>query len=98
MKKWVYALVGLIAMLLAGLIYAWGVLSAPIAAEFADWGSTGFSFTFTLCMIFFCLGSILAAAHGGYHAAALVLVIMGAASLPAALGIRVPKKRPEPNQ
>ena len=60
MKKWIYALVGLIAMLLAGLIYAWGVLSAPISAEFSDWSGPDFSFTFTLCMIFFCLGSILA--------------------------------------
>lgn len=60
MKKWYCALVGLMAMLLAGLIYAWGVLSAPMAAEFPDWSGPGFSFTFTLCMIFFCLGSILA--------------------------------------
>lgn len=60
MKKWFYVLIGLVSMLLAGLIYAWGVLSAPMAAEFSDWGGTSFSFTFTLCMIFFCLGSILA--------------------------------------
>ena len=37
------------------------------------------------------LVSSIAAAHGSYHAAALVLVIMGAASLPTALGIRMPK-------
>ena len=60
MKKWLYVLIALLAMLLAGLIYAWGVLSAPIAAAYSDWSGTGFSFTFTLCMIFFCLGSILA--------------------------------------
>ena len=60
MKKWLYALIGLLSMLLAGFIYAWSILSAPIAADFPDWAGPAFSFTFTLCMIFFCLGSILA--------------------------------------
>lgn len=58
MKKTFYTLIGLIAMLLAGFIYAWSILSAPIAAEFPAWTGPAFSFTFTLCMIFFCLGSI----------------------------------------
>ena len=60
MKKWFYVLFGLISMLLAGFIYAWSILSAPIAADYPSWTGPAFSFTFTLCMIFFCLGSIAA--------------------------------------
>ena len=78
MKRWFFALVGLLAMLLAGLIYAWGVLSAPIAAEFSTWSGTGFSFTFTLCMIFFCLGSILAGVLARRMPAQRNLLIAGA--------------------
>ena len=49
---------GLIVLLLAGLVYAWSVLSSPIAAEFPDWSRGSLSFTFTLCMSFFCLGGL----------------------------------------
>lgn len=78
MKRWFFAIVALIAMLLAGLIYAWGVLSAPIAAEFPAWSGPGFSFTFTLCMIFFCLGSILAGILAKYMPAQRNLLLAGA--------------------
>ena len=78
MKRWFFAIVALITMLLAGLIYAWGVLSAPIAAEFPAWSGPGFSFTFTLCMIFFCLGSILAGILAKYMPAQRNLLLAGA--------------------
>lgn len=58
MKKWLYALLGILAMLLAGFVYAWSILSAPIAADFPQWSSASLSLTFTLCMTFFCLGGI----------------------------------------
>ena len=34
LNRWVYAIVGVIVLLFAGLVYAWSVLSTPIAAEF----------------------------------------------------------------
>ena len=54
----IIAAAGVITLLLAGLVYAWSVLSAPIAAEFPDWSRASLSFTFTLCMSFFCLGGL----------------------------------------
>ena len=52
------ALVGVVLMLFAGFIYAWSILSAPIAADFPQWTNAQLSLTFTVCMAFFCLGSM----------------------------------------
>ena len=59
LNRWVYAIVGVIVLLFAGLVYAWSVLSTPIAAEFTDWTKAQLSLTFTLVMILFCIGSLL---------------------------------------
>lgn len=60
MKKtrWIYGVIGVLVLLFAGLVYAWSVLSRPIGQFFTDWSSTKLSFTFTLCMMFFCLGGL----------------------------------------
>lgn len=36
-KRCLYALVGVVVMLIAGFVYAWSILSAPIAADFPAW-------------------------------------------------------------
>ena len=59
LNRWVYAIVGVVVLLFAGLVYAWSVLSTPIAAEFPAWTKAQLSLTFTLVMIFFCIGSLL---------------------------------------
>ena len=59
LNRWVYAIVGVIVLLFAGLVYAWSVLSTPIAAEFTGWTKAQLSLTFTLVMILFCIGSLL---------------------------------------
>ena len=59
LNRWVYAIVGVIVLLFAGLVYAWSVLSTPIAAEFTDWSKAQLSMTFTIVMIMFCIGSLL---------------------------------------
>ena len=59
LNRWVYAIVGVIVLLFAGLVYAWSVLSTPIAAEFADWSKAQLSMTFTIVMIMICIGSLL---------------------------------------
>ena len=56
MNRWTYAVVGVIVLLLAGLVYAWSVFSSPIAAYFSDWTKAQLSLTFTICMAFFCVG------------------------------------------
>lgn len=59
-NRWFYAAVGVIVLLFAGLIYAWSVLSRPLAQYFTEWTSAQLSLTFTICMTFFCLGGVLA--------------------------------------
>lgn len=59
-KRYLYAAVGVIVMLFAGFVYAWSILSAPIAAEFPQWSNAQLSLTFTICMAFFCLGGMAA--------------------------------------
>lgn len=59
-KRWIYAAVGVITLLGAGLIYAWSVLAAPVAVFFTEWSSGQLSMTFTICMMAFCLGGFFA--------------------------------------
>lgn len=58
-NRWVYVCIGILILLLAGLVYAWTVIQAPIAAMYPDWPKTSLSFTFTMIMICFCLGGFL---------------------------------------
>lgn len=56
--RWLYAAAGVLALLFAGIVYAWSVLSTPIAAEFPTWSAGQMAVTFTITMIFFCAGGI----------------------------------------
>ena len=55
-----YALLGVLIMIATGLIYAWGVFSVSIAEEFPDWSRAELSASFTVFMLCFAPGSILA--------------------------------------
>lgn len=57
-NRWLYAAIGVVVLLFAGLVYAWSVLSTPLAAYFTEWTSAQLSMTFTICMMFFCLGGL----------------------------------------
>ena len=58
--RWFQLAVGMVAMLFAGVLYAWSILKAPFAAEFA-WGASALALNFTLAMCFFCVGGLLGA-------------------------------------
>ena len=60
LNRWVYAVVGVIVLLMAGLVYAWSVMSKSIGASRPDWTKAQLSLTFTLVMAFFCVGCLLA--------------------------------------
>ena len=64
-NRWIYAIAGVIVLLFAGLIYAWSVLSSPIATEFSSWSKGALSLTFTLAMSFFCIGGLIAGLVAG---------------------------------
>jgi OFA family oxalate/formate antiporter-like MFS transporter len=59
LNRWIYAAAGVCVLLCAGLIYAWSVFSVPIGSEFSVWSKAQLSMTFTVVMIFFCMGGLL---------------------------------------
>lgn len=65
LNRWIYAAAGVVVLLFAGLVYAWSVLSRPLAAHFTEWSSAQLSLTFTICMSFFCLGGLAAGVLAG---------------------------------
>ena len=58
--RWFYLAIGVIAMLFAGVLYAWSILKAPLALEFG-WGTSELALNFTITMSFFCIGGLLGA-------------------------------------
>ena len=58
--RWFYLVVGIIAMLFAGILYAWSILKSPLAMEY-KWGASELALNFTLAMSFFCVGGLLGA-------------------------------------
>lgn len=60
MNRWAYAVIGVVTLLFAGLIYAWSVMSKSIAASRPGWTATQVSLTFTIVMALFCTGGLIA--------------------------------------
>lgn len=80
-RRWRYLAVGVAAMLFAGVLYAWSILKAPLAAEFG-WSASSLALNFTLAMSFFCLGGLLGARisrKAGHRPALLLAGILAAA-------------------
>lgn len=59
LNRWIYIIVGVLVMLLAGLIYSWSVFSIAIAREFPQWGKGSLSLVFTAIISSFCVGGLL---------------------------------------
>ena len=56
--RWLYLFVGVLAMLFAGIIYAWSILKAPLGTAFG-WNADTLALNFTLTMCSFCIGGFL---------------------------------------
>ena len=59
-SRWIYAVVGFVIMLLSGFVYAWSVMAKPIGVSRPAWSAAQLSLTFTLVMVFFCIGGLVA--------------------------------------
>lgn len=56
--RWLILVVSVLAMLFAGIIYAWSILKVPFAQDFG-WKPEQLSLNFTLTMCSFCVGGLL---------------------------------------
>ena len=88
--RWTYLAIGVAAMLFAGVLYAWSILKAPLAAEFG-WKASALALNFTLAMSFFCIGGLVGAQLSKRAGHRIALVVAGGLSavgflLTAALG------------
>lgn len=77
-NRWLYVAVGVAVLLCAGMVYAWSVLSGPIAKEFPQWTTAQLSMTFTLVMILFCIGGLAGGALAGKVSPKIYLWVAGA--------------------
>ena len=74
--RWLYLAIGVVAMLFAGVLYAWSILKSPLSANFG-WGAAELALTFTLAMTFFCIGGLLGAQLSKRLGHRLALVLAG---------------------
>lgn len=77
LNRWVYAIIGVIVLLLAGMIYAWSMMSKSIGAAHPEWTAAQLSLTFTLVMAFFCIGSLSAGFLSKKINAKVFLIVSG---------------------
>ncbi|NLD11653.1 MAG: OFA family MFS transporter [Clostridiales bacterium] len=59
-KRWLYLAVGTVLLIFCGLIYGWSLFKAPFGEIYTEWSLSQLSMTFTISMIFFCLGGFVA--------------------------------------
>lgn len=56
-RRWFLLIIGTIAMLFAGIIYAWSILKSPLLTDLR-FGSSALAWNFTITMGMFCIGGI----------------------------------------
>ena len=77
--RWAYMAVGVIAMLFAGVLYAWSILKSPLAVAFG-WGQAELALNFTIAMTFFCIGGLLGAQISRRVGHRIALILAGVLS------------------
>ena len=74
--RWFYLPLGVIAMLFAGVLYAWSILKSPLALGFG-WSASELALNFTLAMSFFCIGGLLGATLSKRAGSRIALMVAG---------------------
>lgn len=88
--RWFYLTIGVVAMLFAGVLYAWSILKAPLSTTFG-WGASELALNFTLAMSFFCIGGLLGAQiskRAGHRTALIIAGILSASGFALTASLR----------
>lgn len=59
LNRWVYAIIGLVLMFIAGMVHAWTIFQSPISAQYTTWSAASIGVTFTIVMIAYFIGGVL---------------------------------------
>ncbi len=73
----IFAVSGILAMLLGGVVFAWPVMSNTIGASHPQWSVAGLSFTFTLVMLSYAAGNLIAGALSKKIKVNVILILSG---------------------
>lgn len=77
--RWIYLALGVVALLFAGVVYAWSILKAPLSEQFG-WTSSQLALNFTLTMCFFCLGGFVGGLLSKRLGSQICLILAGVLS------------------
>jgi OFA family oxalate/formate antiporter-like MFS transporter len=77
LKRWTYLVSGVVMLLFLGLLYGWSIFRPPLAAIYPSWTAPQISLTFTLSMIFFCLGGFFSGKIGAKISSRAVILAAG---------------------
>ncbi|MGF6375381.1 OFA family oxalate/formate antiporter-like MFS transporter [Clostridiales Family XIII bacterium PM5-7] len=74
-KRWLYLGVGTLLLIFCGLIYGWSLFQAPFSQIYTEWSLSQLSMTFTISMVFFCLGGFVAGKLSAHIKPRLIIMI-----------------------
>ncbi|MDR0598109.1 MAG: MFS transporter [Treponema sp.] len=86
LKRWIYLVSGVVMLLFLGLLYGWSIFRPPLTAIYPSWTAPQLSLTFTLSMIFFCLGGFFSGKIGAKVSSRVVILLSGTFLLAGFLG------------
>jgi OFA family oxalate/formate antiporter-like MFS transporter len=93
LKRGVYLLSGVIMLLFLGLLYGWSIFRPPLTGVYPSWTAPQLSLTFTLSMIFFCLGGFFSGKIGAKISSRALILASGTLLLAGFFGAS--RMRPE---
>lgn len=95
LRRWPYALVGLVQMLFLGSMYAWSYFKVALGETFPMWSQKQITLNFTLMMCVFCLGGVLAGKISGRVSKQTQVRVSGVLMFAGFLGVSLlPQGRP----
>lgn len=74
-KRWLYLAVGTLLLIFCGLIYGWSLFKTPFSEVYTDWSLSQLSMTFTISMIFFCIGGFVAGKLAAKFKPQLIIIL-----------------------